>query len=199
MPAPTTTSPSRSTSPSWPPASGPCSAGPRRPGRRCSRPPTSSSIRAAHTVRRAGVLVPLTAREFALLHYLMDRAGTVVRRTDLLEAVWDANYDGLVERRRRPRGQPAPQARPARQPGADRDRSRRRLSDRRMSDVSWQGSRRVTLRRLRVRCSRSCSAWSRASLAIFSARRCGARPANKEIREQLERMPRRRWRSCCAP
>jgi DNA-binding response OmpR family regulator len=50
---------------------------------------------AAHNVRRAGVLVPLTAREFALLHYLMDRAGEVVTRTDLLEAVWDANYDGF--------------------------------------------------------------------------------------------------------
>lgn len=50
---------------------------------------------AAHTVRRAGVIVPLTAREFALLHYLMDRVGQVVSRTDLLEAVWDANYDGL--------------------------------------------------------------------------------------------------------
>ena len=50
---------------------------------------------AAHTVARAGIQVPLTAREFALLHYLMDRAGDVVPRTDLLEAVWDANYDGL--------------------------------------------------------------------------------------------------------
>jgi DNA-binding response OmpR family regulator len=50
---------------------------------------------AAHVVRRAGVIVPLTAREFALLHYLADRAGDVVRRGDLLEAVWDANYDGL--------------------------------------------------------------------------------------------------------
>ena len=50
---------------------------------------------AAHIVKRAGIQVPLTAREFALLHYLMDRAGDVVPRTDLLEAVWDANYDGL--------------------------------------------------------------------------------------------------------
>jgi DNA-binding response OmpR family regulator len=41
------------------------------------------------------VVVPLTAREFALLHYLLDRKGDVVRRADLLEAVWDANYDGL--------------------------------------------------------------------------------------------------------
>ena len=50
---------------------------------------------AAHTVWRGNVVVPLTAREFALLHYLLDRKGDVVRRTDLLEAVWDANYDGL--------------------------------------------------------------------------------------------------------
>lgn len=50
---------------------------------------------AAHTVRRSGVMVPLTAREFALLHFLMDRAGQVVTRTALLEAVWDAHYDGL--------------------------------------------------------------------------------------------------------
>ena len=50
---------------------------------------------AAHIVRRHGVVVPLTAREFALLHYLMDRAEEVVSRSDLLDAVWDAHYDGL--------------------------------------------------------------------------------------------------------
>lgn len=50
---------------------------------------------AAHTVRRNGVMVPLTAREFALLHYLMDRQGEVISRGDLLEAVWDMHYDGL--------------------------------------------------------------------------------------------------------
>ena len=50
---------------------------------------------AAHTVRRAGIQVPLTAREFALLHVLLDRAGEVVSRSDLLDAVWDAHYDGL--------------------------------------------------------------------------------------------------------
>jgi two-component system OmpR family response regulator len=50
---------------------------------------------AAHEVRRAGVAVPLTAREFALLHYLLARRGEVVRRSDLLEHVWDAAYDGL--------------------------------------------------------------------------------------------------------
>lgn len=50
---------------------------------------------ATHTARRGGVTVPLTAREFALLHYLMDRSGEVVSRSDLLDAVWDAHYDGL--------------------------------------------------------------------------------------------------------
>ena len=50
---------------------------------------------AAHTVRRSGVMVPLTAREFALLHYMMDRQGDVITRSDLLDAVWDTNYDGL--------------------------------------------------------------------------------------------------------
>ena len=41
------------------------------------------------------MVIPMTAREFSLLHELMIRPGEVVRRTDLLEAVWDAHYDGL--------------------------------------------------------------------------------------------------------
>ena len=50
---------------------------------------------ASHTVWRGNVVIPMTAREFSLLHELMVRPGEVVRRSDLLEAVWDANYDGL--------------------------------------------------------------------------------------------------------
>ena len=50
---------------------------------------------AAHSVKRQGIHVPLTAREFQLLHFLMDRVDQVVPRSDLLDAVWDANYDGL--------------------------------------------------------------------------------------------------------
>jgi DNA-binding response OmpR family regulator len=50
---------------------------------------------ATHTVWRGDVVIPLTAREFSLLQVLMGRAGQVVSRTDLLEEVWDANYDGL--------------------------------------------------------------------------------------------------------
>ena len=50
---------------------------------------------AAHRVWRAGVTVPLTAREFSLLEYMMRRPQAVHSRTELLEHVWDANYDGL--------------------------------------------------------------------------------------------------------
>ncbi len=50
---------------------------------------------ASHRVWRGAVLIPLTAKEFALLHYLMARPGDVVSRTDILEHVWDAYYDGL--------------------------------------------------------------------------------------------------------
>jgi DNA-binding response OmpR family regulator len=50
---------------------------------------------ATHTVWRGGIAIALTAREFSLLHVLMDRSGEVVTRTDLLEQVWDAHYDGL--------------------------------------------------------------------------------------------------------
>jgi DNA-binding response OmpR family regulator len=50
---------------------------------------------ATHVVRRGAVVIPLTAREFALLHELLARQGEVVTRSDLLDAVWDANYDGL--------------------------------------------------------------------------------------------------------
>ena len=42
-----------------------------------------------------GVLVPLTTREFALLHHLVVNADAVVSRTELMDAIWDSNYDGL--------------------------------------------------------------------------------------------------------
>ena len=44
---------------------------------------------AARTVRRGEAGVELTAREFALLEYLMRRAGQVVSKAELLEHVWD--------------------------------------------------------------------------------------------------------------
>ena len=50
---------------------------------------------ATHEVSRAGQQVDLSVREFALLEYLMRRAGQVVTRTSILEHVWDINYDGF--------------------------------------------------------------------------------------------------------
>ena len=49
---------------------------------------------AAHSVTRAGHEVKLTAREFALLRFLMEHPNEVLTRTRLLEHVWDENYDG---------------------------------------------------------------------------------------------------------
>ena len=44
---------------------------------------------AAHRVRRAGQDVALTAREFAVLVKLADHVGDPVRKSDILDAVWD--------------------------------------------------------------------------------------------------------------
>jgi DNA-binding response OmpR family regulator len=48
---------------------------------------------AARVVRRGSVVVPLTAREFALLEYLLRRAGEAVPKAELLSHVWDAADD----------------------------------------------------------------------------------------------------------
>lgn len=50
---------------------------------------------ASRLVRRGAITVPLTAREFSLLEQLLRRPQAVHSRTELLEHVWDANYDGL--------------------------------------------------------------------------------------------------------
>jgi len=50
---------------------------------------------ARHLVRRDGSEVELSPREFALLEFLMHRAGEVVTRTQILEHVWDYSYDGV--------------------------------------------------------------------------------------------------------
>ena len=46
-----------------------------------------------HRVTRAGRLIELTSKEYALLEYLMLHAGQVVTRTMLLENVWDYHFD----------------------------------------------------------------------------------------------------------
>jgi len=45
------------------------------------------------TVARNGVGISLTAKEFALLEYLMRRNGRVASRHEIVENVWDVNFD----------------------------------------------------------------------------------------------------------
>lgn len=49
---------------------------------------------ARQTVERAGKRIELTAREFAVLEYLMRRAEQVCSKTEILAGVWDMAYDG---------------------------------------------------------------------------------------------------------
>jgi two-component system OmpR family response regulator len=49
--------------------------------------------RLSHKVTRNGENIPLQAREFRLLEYLMRHAGQVVTRTMLLEHVWEYHFD----------------------------------------------------------------------------------------------------------
>lgn len=49
-----------------------------------------------HKVTRAGEEIELTAKEIALLEYLMRNKGVVVTRTMLSEHVWDINFDTLT-------------------------------------------------------------------------------------------------------
>ncbi|MFD4421336.1 response regulator transcription factor [Agromyces sp. NPDC058484] len=49
---------------------------------------------ATREVRRADVAVDLTTREFAVLEFLIRRAGQVVSKTEILKGVWDFDFDG---------------------------------------------------------------------------------------------------------
>lgn len=49
---------------------------------------------AARTVRRGGAEIELTAREFAVLEFLMRRRGEVVTKLEVLDNVWHDAYDG---------------------------------------------------------------------------------------------------------
>ncbi|NEU70760.1 response regulator transcription factor [Spirosoma agri] len=46
-----------------------------------------------HSVTRAGQRIDLTAREYALLEYLMINQGRTVSRVDIAEKVWDLHFD----------------------------------------------------------------------------------------------------------
>jgi DNA-binding response OmpR family regulator len=45
-------------------------------------------------VKRGDVPIPLTAREYGLLLYLMRHAGDVVSKAQILDNVWDSAYEG---------------------------------------------------------------------------------------------------------
>ena len=49
---------------------------------------------AGHRVSRGATGIELTPRQFALLEYLMQRAGDVVSKSEILENVWDQHFDG---------------------------------------------------------------------------------------------------------
>ncbi|GAB3256047.1 response regulator transcription factor [Nocardioides dilutus] len=49
---------------------------------------------ATHQVSRGETAIALTPRQFALLEFLMRRAGEVVSKATILEHVWDFAYDG---------------------------------------------------------------------------------------------------------
>ncbi len=74
--------------------------------RRAARPETGSSTahvelavedlrldRIRHKATRAGQALDLTPKEFALLALLAERAGEVVSRTVIAEAIWDINFE----------------------------------------------------------------------------------------------------------
>jgi two-component system OmpR family response regulator len=69
--------------------------------RRGNQPEVTTRIRIAdleldllgRKVTRAGNPIDLTSKEFQLLEFLARRAGQVVTRTMLLEAVWDLHFD----------------------------------------------------------------------------------------------------------
>jgi len=45
-------------------------------------------------VARQGTVIALTPREFALLEYLMRHPGEVATKSELIDHVWDTNFDG---------------------------------------------------------------------------------------------------------
>ena len=52
--------------------------------------------RLSRQVRRAGKRIELTAKEYALLEYLVANAGRVFSRTMIIEHVWDESFEGLT-------------------------------------------------------------------------------------------------------
>jgi DNA-binding response OmpR family regulator len=52
--------------------------------------------RQTQQVRRAGQLIELTGKEYALLEYLMSHPGRAFSRAMIIEHVWDQSFEGLT-------------------------------------------------------------------------------------------------------
>jgi heavy metal response regulator len=52
--------------------------------------------RLSQQVKRGGRRIDLTAKEYALLEYLMANAGRVLSRNMIIEHVWDQSFDGIT-------------------------------------------------------------------------------------------------------
>ena len=95
MPAPTTTSRSRSGSPSCWPGPGPCCG-----AASWSRPAPEALVRIDPEGRRVfldGQEVQLTGKEFELLKVLVANEGKVVSREKLMRDVWDSAWYGSTK------------------------------------------------------------------------------------------------------
>ena len=73
---------------------GRCSAAAPGSGRRSWRPATSGSTRASGGPGGARSRFRLTAREIALLEFLLRHRGEVVSKAEILDHVWDYDFDG---------------------------------------------------------------------------------------------------------
>ena len=82
---------------------------------------------ASHAVTRAGKPVSLTAKEYALIEFLVLNQGRVVGREQIAQHVWDENFDPLLQCDRRVHQAPARQAGHGLQPPPDSHPPRRRL------------------------------------------------------------------------
>ena len=49
---------------------------------------------ASRTAARNGRTIDLTAKEFAVLEYLMRNAGQIISASELITHAWDSNYEG---------------------------------------------------------------------------------------------------------
>jgi DNA-binding response OmpR family regulator len=52
--------------------------------------------RMSHHVKRNGITIKLTGKEYAILEYLAANPGRVLSRTMIMEHVWDQSFEGLT-------------------------------------------------------------------------------------------------------